>query len=437
MEGLQVLLSELTRLYESENQTSYECFETAARVLPGGNTRSVLYSSPFPLFFTGGQGCYLSSVDGSTYLDFVSEYSAGIYGHSHPAIMQAIVEALKGGINLGGHNQLEAELARLIVERFHSIEMVRFTNSGTEASLMAISAAKAYTGREKVCLCAISFLTRSKLTCKQIMVFSNGYHGGGLSFSTLSNPASNIPHDFVVAPFNDVEGACAMVSESLAAIIVEPVQGAGGAIPASEEFLRGMKQCANQVGAVFILDEVMSSRLSPRGMQGLYNITPDLTVLGKYLGGGMSFGCVGGHTKIMAKFDPRLGKTALPHSGTFNNNVLSMAAGIAGFKILTPEVIVRMNNLGDRLRGGLVAVLATYRVHKLSITGFGSLIGLHFTGEGAADLLSCLFYTMLQSRIYIGRRGFVCLNIIHDETHVSEFLAALEVFIDRFRAYLV
>ena len=215
--------------------------------------------------------------------------TAGLYGHSHPVIYAAIHEALDGGIDLGANNRLEAKLAALVCARFPSIEMVRFTNSGTEANLMAIGAARAITKRAK------------------ILVFNGAYHGSVLSFAGGGNPM-NAPFEFVVAKYNDLDQTITLLEKNandLAAVLIEPMMGSGGCIPAEKPFLEALRRATRRHGIYLIFDEVMTSRLSPGGLQEMYGILPDLTTLGKYIGGGMTCGAFGGHADIMERFDPR------------------------------------------------------------------------------------------------------------------------------------
>ena len=201
--------------------------------MPGGNTRTSLFHDPFPLCMTQGSGCRLVDADGHEYIDFLGEFTAGIFGHSPEPLKAAIRTALDSGINLSSHNQLEGELAALIRARFASMDLLRFTNSGTEANLMAIAAAKAFNGRQKV------------------LVFEGGYHGGVLSFPKRGTPIT-VPHQFLIAPYNDLARACELVREhrdDLAAILVEPLLGAGGCIPGTPEFLSGLRDAATEAGS--------------------------------------------------------------------------------------------------------------------------------------------------------------------------------------------
>lgn len=336
----QQALAEAHSIYARLNPSSLKAHQSARQHQPGGNTRTVLHANPFPITFASGNGCTLTSLDGHTYIDFLGEYTAGIYGHNNATIRAAIDEALTRGWSLGGNNTYEKELAKLVCERFTpTMELVRFTNSGTESNMMAVATAMAWTGRNK------------------ILVFRGGYHGATLAFRVppkLSATKSvNLPHEWVVGTYNDIarteEVLSALPPESLAAILVEPMLGNAGAIPGSLPFLQFLRSYASSHGALLIFDEVMTSRLSYRGLGHKLGIKPDLMTLGKWVGGGMSFGAFGGRRDVMELYDPTK-SGGLAHAGTFNNNVISMAAGCAGCKVLDEETTNRVNDLGELLK---------------------------------------------------------------------------------------
>ena len=282
-------LDSAIRRYRAANPHSERLQARAAEVMPGGNTRSVLFYPPFPLYMASGAGCRLRDVDGHDYLDALGEFTAGLFGHSDPVIRRAIDAALDRGLNLSSHTPGEAALAHEIRRRFPAMELLRFTNSGTEANLLALAAATTHTGRHKV------------------MVFEGAYHGGVLTFGAGS-ASVNVPHEFVRVAYNDLAAARDAVmrhGRELAAILVEPMLGSGGCIPGTPEFLHGLRALADDCGALLVFDEVMTSRLSIGGRQALLGIGPDLTTLGKYFGGGMSIGVFGGRAELIARFDPR------------------------------------------------------------------------------------------------------------------------------------
>jgi len=416
-------LAAATEAYARRNPKSFERSQAAAAYLPGGNTRSSLYFDPFPLNIVRGEGCRLFDADGHEYFDFLGEFTAGVYGHSEPAIRAAVVAALNEGVNLSGHTALEAALGRIICERFPSIELVRFTNSGTEANLMALAAATSFTRR------------------RRIIVFDGAYHGGVLSFAGGGSPI-NVPHEFVVSTYNDVDRTLKLIEENrgqLAAILVEPMIGSGGSIPADVEFLQALRRAATESGALLIFDEVMTSRLAPGGRQQAVGIMPDLCTLGKYLGGGMSFGAFGGRRDVMAQFDPRR-PGALPHAGTFNNNVVTMAAGIAGLtRVFTPAAAEALNARGDALRGRLNA-LCRDRGASFQFTGIGSLMSAHATARpirkpadaAAADAAveGLLFFDLLARGVYIARKGFIALSLPIGDAEIDHFVDAVADFLD-------
>lgn len=408
--------------YTAANPQSLALQHEAERHLPGGNTRTVLFYGPFPLRFTGADGCHLTDADGHGYVDFLCEYTAGMFGHSHPVIRRAIERALDFGLNIGGHTELEVRLAAAVTDRFASMQRVRFTNSGTEANLMAISLARAYTKRSKV------------------LVFTGGYHGGVLYFRKGGSPV-NAPFPFLVANYNDIDSVRALAkanASDLACIIAEPMFGSTGCVPASPAFLQGLRGVADETGALLIFDEVMTSRLAPGGLQRVAGVTPDLTTLGKYVGGGMSFGAFGGRSEVMGLFDPNR-PDALPHAGTFNNNTLTMSAGLAAMtEILTPEVVVAVNARGDRLRDRLNAI-AKAAGARMQFTGRGSMMAVHFTDapihdeagadRGNQDLKELFFFDLLDRGVYVARRGMIVLSLAQDEAAFARLEGAVEDFV--------
>ena len=418
-QSLDNALAQAIASYRAANPESFKIFTAATGSMPGGNTRSVLFYEPFPLCMVRGEGCRLTDADGHDYVDLLGEYTAGLYGHSNPIIREAVEAALNGGLSLSGHNRMEARLAELICARFPSIELVRFTNSGTEANLMALAAAKVFTKRRK------------------ILVFAGGYHGGVLSFANGSAPV-NVPHEFIIAPYNDMaatQAALASAGDDLAAILIEPMQGGGGCIPADAAFLQMLRDEATRRKAVLIFDEVMTSRLSPGGRQQMLGIIPDMTTLGKYLGGGMTFGAFGGRAEIMSLFDPRR-PDALAHAGTFNNNILTMTAGVAGLtRIFTPEACVALNERGERLRARLNDAFAQVQA-RLKATGIGSMMAIHPQADAAtaAKLRELLFFDLIARGYYLARRGMIALALPVGEAEMDGFIDAVGDILNERRA---
>lgn len=416
-------LAEAQEQYRAQNPKSLAQYEEACAALPGGNTRSAIFVEPFPLTMAKGEGAHLWDLDGHEYVDFLSEFTAGIFGHSHPLIRRALDHALDGGINFGAHGAAEARFAQAICGRFPSIELVRFTNSGTEANLMAVSLARAVTGRAK------------------ILVFKGGYHGGVFYFRGKGSKV-NAPFDFLLAEYNDIAGTRALAAPhrgDLAAILVEPMLGGSGCIPGSREFLADLRRLASETGAILIFDEVMTSRLAPGGLQEVHGILPDLTTLGKYVGGGMSFGAFGGTAELMEWFDPRRAD-GFQHAGTFNNNVLTMNAGYVGLtEIYPPARACALNAFGESLRERLAAAVRR-RGLAMQFTGIGSMIGVHMTdapirceadaAKGHAGLLDLFYFDLLARGIWFAKRGMMALSIALDEADAAKLVAAVEEFAD-------
>jgi glutamate-1-semialdehyde 2,1-aminomutase len=431
IEAIAAELAEVEAQYTARHPKSAERHAHATRHFPGGNTRSVLHYSPFPLTWAGGDGNRLRDVDGFEYIDLLGEFSAGLYGHSNPVIRDAMGRAIDGGLVLGGPNQYEARLAEAIRARFPTMELVRFTNSGTEANLFALSAVRAVTGRPRV------------------MTFAGAYHGGVFDFGT-TGATLNVPFEWLVGTYNDVAGTRAALragAHTVAAVIVEPMLGKG-CIPGTHEFLHMLRSETGGNGVLLIFDEVMTSRLSPSGVQGMLGLAPDLTTLGKYFGGGASFGAFGGRRSVMERFDPsRAG--CFVHAGTFNNNVISMAAGLAGLtEVFTPHECARINALGDELRNRINEI-STQRQSRLRATGVGSLIGLHFTPAGAspqpagtqahdriledvlAGVRSLFHLEMLDRGFYFARRGYIALSLPTTGSDCAQFADAVDEFLAR------
>ena len=423
-DALDSALVDARQRYVDANPTSASWAQRAAEVLPGGNTRSVLQFDPFPFRVASAEGKHLVDVDGHRYVDLLGNYTAGLLGHSPEPVRAAAHAAIDGGWALGAVHPNEVRLAELVAGRFPSIEQVRFTNSGTEANLMALALATNHTGRSRV------------------LVFDGGYHGGVITFA--GHRDVNVPHDWIVSTYNDVAAVEAVFAEhgdSIAAVLVEPLQGSAGCIPGDAVFLQSLRRHCDAAGTLLIFDEVMTSRLAPGGAQELLGITPDLTTLGKYLAGGFTFGAFGGRREVMAAFDASAGGR-LGHAGTFNNNVVSMAAGVATLtEVLTPEVLAATNARGDRLRRELNATFSRHDL-PMCVTGSGSLMNVHGTAgpvTSTADLRAAddrwkelLFFDALDAGFYLARRGFIALSIEIGDDDIDAFVE----FVDRWASVI-
>jgi glutamate-1-semialdehyde 2,1-aminomutase len=318
----------------------------------------------------------------------------------------------------------ETIFAEAVVARFASIDQVRFTNSGSEANVMALMTARHVTGRPRV------------------VVFDGAYHGGPLYFGS-GGEALRVPFEYAVLPYNDVaalETELTINGGRVAAVMVEPMLGAGGCIPGRRDFLDAARQLTSQAGALLVFDEVMTSRLSRGGAQELVAITPDLTTIGKYLAGGLSFGAFGGRRDIMVAFDPADGG-GLTHGGTFNNNAFTMAVGAAVDDMVDASSLTALNARGEWLRGALNERFQRSRA-SFTATGWGSLLSIHPVRgaiERPADLSRAdprwrqlLFHELLVQGYYIAPRGYLALTMDISDDDLEGFLCAVDNVLDRY-----
>lgn len=365
--------------------------------------------------------------DGFRYVDLLNNYTSLIHGH--PAATP--VDLGVNGTAFGAPTPLEVEMATELCSRVPSVERIRFTNSGTEAGLYAIRTARAFTGRTAV------------------VKAEGGYHGGAdwmqVSVKQLGVPGQGVPElgvtpgtaaETQVIPFNDVDGAVRIiraVGRRCAAVVVEPMQGAAGAIPADRRYLEALRDVTAEVGSLLVFDEVMTLRLAPGGAQEVYGVTPDLTLLGKIIGGGFPLGAFGGRADVMEALDPRR-EGALTHSGTYNANPVSLAAGLEAIRRLTPERIGEINDRGERLRGVIVDLSRRVDV-PLCVSGMGSLLQVHVGTEPPRTYreaaarprlpIACLFLLLLLNGVYIATRGLMNISTAITDEHEHDVDSAL------------
>jgi len=405
----------LHEAYRSRTPRSAALFERATRVLPGGSTRTTVFAPPYPPYLATGAGIHVTDVDGNIYRDFLGNYTSLILGHAHPAVVAAVEAQIRRGSAFGAPSEVEIALAEALVERVDSIERIRFTNSGTEATMFAIRAARAFTGRPLVAM------------------FERAYHG---THDTAMAGTPGVPSavgDLVaVLPWEDlagVERAIAGRESELAAIVVEPVQGAGGVRAASPGMLSGLRALCDRVGALLIFDEVISFRVAPGGAQAEAGVRPDLTTLGKIIGGGYPLAAFGGRAAVMDRFDARV-PGAMTHGGTFNGNPVGAAAGLATLEELTagryPELAGRAERLADAVATAAAGAGTTVRVDTVASL-FQVRLGDHTaasavaTGTGAADL----FVGLLLEGFYLAPRGMGAIATSATDADVDELGEAI------------
>jgi len=405
--------------YRLRTPASARHFEEARRYLPGGDSRSTLFYPPYPAVLDRGEGHWVVDLDGNRLLDFTGNHSVLIHGYLEPAVMDAIRRQLEKGTCFPGPTDPQLRLARHLVERIASLERVRFTNSGTEAVMMALRGARTFTSRRLV----------AKL--------EGGFHGTSEDVMGSAHP------DLVLLPADDADAAAGVLerrAHEIAALLVEPVQGSAGMLPVDAAFLRAMREATRRLGIVLVFDEVVSLRVAHGGAEEHYGIAPDMTCLGKLIGGGLPLGAFGGREDIMALFDPSRGPPAIPHPGSYNANPVSLAAGLATLELLTRDTIARLNTRGERLRTELKRGLDEAGV-PAAITGLGSLFGIHLTdrrvrtirdaASADAGLRHRIFLGLYNEGILLDPRGVGTLSTAIGEPEIERFMKALRTVLAR------
>ncbi len=416
---------------------SQKLFEQAKRYLPGGVNSPVRAFGAVggtPPFIVSGRGSKILDADGNEFIDYVGSWGPLILGHSPPRVVDALKQAVERGTTFGAPTELEVTLARMVAAAMPSIEMVRFVNSGTEATMSALRLARAFTGRDK------------------IIKFAGGYHGhadgllvkGGSGLATLSLPGSpGVPESYaqntLVAPYNDSKAVTQLFGsypEEIAAVIVEPVAANMGVVPPQPGFLDSLRRLTADHGALLIFDEVITGfRVAYGGAQTIYGITPDLTCLGKIIGGGLPVGAYGGKRKIMEMIAP-IGPVY--QAGTLSGNPLAMTAGIAMLQALSrPGVYQRLEEAASLLEAGIIKVVSSLDI-KLNISRFGSLLTIFFTDSPALDyesvsgadtaLFGRFFQQLLSQGIYWPPSQFEAafVSLAHSDEDIQNTIVVME-----------
>jgi glutamate-1-semialdehyde 2,1-aminomutase len=373
--------------------SSRELFERALECMPGGNTRSTLYISPSPPYAAGGNGCELEDADGHLLIDLHGCYTALVHGNAHPSIVEAATAALSEGSCFGLPTAADVRLAEHLQERQPALERIRFTNSGTEAVMMAIRGARAYTGRSRV------------------LRFEGCYHG---SYDAVVNDGargrpSSLETEVITVPFGDVESFVEALDGHdghLACVLMDLMPNRAGLVPAAAGFVELVRRETATRGIVWIVDEVITFRLSYGGLQDEYTATPDLITLGKVIGGGFPVGAFGGRFDIMKVFDPRE-PGAVEHGGTFSANPVTMSAGLAALQLLDRQEIQRINGLGSRLRRELQGL--GYRVN-----GYGSVLRIVEDPD-----LAALWWRLYRSGVLIAKNGLMSISTAMNDVTID------------------
>ena len=422
--------------YRERTPGSSEAFKRSGEVMPAV-AKGAYYYAPYPVTIARAEGCHLYDVDGNRYVDFANHHTTQILGHNHPAVVRAVKRQLEQGIAVAAPMGVETALAEALCGRVESLDMVRFCNSGTEATLHAIRLAREYTGRHL------------------IAKFEGGYHGShdAVEISTSPDPAKAGPPDrpvpvasaggmppnatdnVVILPFDDEAAVEAIVAEKrgeLAAVILDPKTGV---IPQRMDFVKAVREITARYGVLLILDEIVGFRASPGGVQAQCGILPDLSTYGKIVGGGFPAGAFGGRRELMSLLDPTLGKARVFQSGSFSAHPVTMAAGLAMLEVLTPDVYGRLDRLTGRLVGGLEDVFARTGTVATAAAS-GSTFSVYFTqgpvrtyrAAAAADKgpVSEVFLGLLNRGYYLSNGlAMNCLSAAMDESHIDGLVAAM------------
>jgi glutamate-1-semialdehyde 2,1-aminomutase len=424
--------------YPDLTSRSAALFERARKTMPGGNTRHMITFAPYMVYAKRGEGCRLWDVDGNEFIDWVNNFSSQIHGHNPPQIVDALIGQLQDLMSCILPATAELELAELLVDRIPGIEKIRFNNSGTEAVMVAVKAARAFTDRGK------------------ILKTEGGYHGQYdlVETSFLPQPDTWGPEEkpsvlpfapgtpqslldeVVVAPYNNVEVTRQLIRDyaaELAAVIVDPVPARLGFTRAEPEFLAMLREETRRHGIVLIFDEVFCARAGYHGAQGECGVTPDLTTMGKIIGGGLPVGAVGGSNDVMSVFDNLAGPLKVSHSGTFTANSLTMVAGLTAMRMLTQDVFARLAEQGDRLRNGLTEVM-TATGFKGRVSGEASMTAIQFaerplrnyrdlvrgSGPDYLQRMQRLHRHMMNQGVLMATRGMLIGSTVMNDSDIDE-----------------
>ncbi len=444
-------IKDIEARYLDRTKKSREFYEKARQYMPGGETRESISYKPYTTSMERGLGFNLWDVDGNEYVDFVGNFTSLVHGHCDPDIMEAVRAQIEKGCALSSTSHLQAEHAEMLCGRVPSVEMVRYANSGTEATTWAVRAARAITGKD------------------MILKFEGCYHGTQDSAKVSVVPdlapdglpkahveglgiPQSVLQDVVVAPFNDLDAAEAQLkkhADKMACIITEPFLASLGVISPQPGYLQGLRDLADKYGVLLVFDEVQSFRQSTGGYQQYGDVYPDLTAVGKFIGGGYPVGAFGGSAEFMDRFDyDPSNPDAINHSGTFNGNEVTMAAGLASMKKLDQKAIDHINSLGARLREGCNDVFKALGL-KCHLNGLGSLSNIIYTDVevhnafdfamtyiGCMELQKWVHIELMNRNIYTAKRGEFIISTPMTEKEVDKGLQGLKETFEFLKPYI-
>ncbi|MBA4147768.1 MAG: aspartate aminotransferase family protein [Verrucomicrobia bacterium] len=364
---------------------SSQLYERALRVLPGGVSRNAVLSRPHPYYAAKGEGCYVTDIEGVRRIDFANNIASLIHGHAHPVIVEAVTKQLQRGTAFTFATEAEVLFAEHICARVPAFEKIRFVNSGTEAIMCCLKAARAFTGRSKIA--KVEGAYHGLYDYAEVSQTAQPSNWGEAAHPRSVPVAHGTPQaaldDVIIIPFNDCEAALAILEEhanELACVLIDPLPHRVGLIPASADFVETLRRWTSANGALLVFDEVITFRSEYGGAQQWFSIRPDLTALGKMIGGGFPVGAIAGRAEVMEVLNPLAEKVLFPHSGTFSANPITMTAGLAAMELFDRDAVVKLNQLGDWTRQQIAEAIRCAEI-PACVTGAGSMFRIHLKPE--------------------------------------------------------
>jgi glutamate-1-semialdehyde 2,1-aminomutase len=386
-------------MWPNHDSASYAAYQRSLKVMPGGVTRLAPWQDPYPIYARSGSGARITDLDGSVFVDYINNFASLIHGHAHPRIVEAVCKQVALGTAFTMPTEIELSLAELLCERIPSFDQIRFCNSGTEAVMMAIKAARAFTRRSKIV--KIEGAYHGMYDYAEVSLDSSPKNWGNdpNAVAYATGTPQGVVDDVIVIPFNQPAAAARIITANgpaIAAVLIDIMPSYTGMVPATAEYLNAIVTSAKAVGALVVLDEVVSFRLGYEGGQGIFDLSPDMTTLAKIIGGGFPVGAIAGKAEVMAVFDHRKGKPLMPSSGTFSANPVSMTAGFTTMTMLTRELFASLNELGDYARQQIARAVSASG-YSAQVTGLGSIFKLHMHNRPVSDYRSA-YATESESR---------------------------------------
>ena len=428
-------------MYPDDGSRSAQLYDRARGVIADGVSRSTIALDPYPIYARHAQGARIVDVDGNELIDFNNNYTSLIHGHGHPEIVAAVSAQLTQGMSFAFGHESEIALAELLCARVPGFERIRFCNSGTEAVMNVIKAARAYTGRAKIAKCEGAY--HGSYDYAEVSLGSGPENWGEPTAPAAVTYSAGTPQgvldDVVVIPFNDADAAERIIDAhgaALAAILIDPVSSRVGMVGLAPEFLAMLQRAARRHGALLAFDEVLAFRMDHAGAQGTLGVTPDITALGKIIGGGLPVGAIAGRAEVMAVFERNGGEARLPHGGTFNANPLTMAAGKVAMALMDEAAFRRLNEHGERVRGQLREAIALANAEG-QVSGEGSFFRLHLHSRPLASYrdawarpeerarMTALHRHLIDAGVFVSPYGMGCLSTAMVEADLSTLSEAV------------